>query len=142
MNETGPDLPPETAPTSRGWFWWIPAATFLIGLLLGGIFIAVSGTDGDDGPTLGVPTELVPTPGTSGTRTDLTVIVPAACLEVADTADEVLALGRDAAAAIGELDARELQRLVNEMQQLDQVVRDLVSLCRQGSAAELPTPSG
>ncbi len=45
-----------------------------------------------------------------------------------------MTLGREAAAALTELDARELERIVDEMQQLEIDVRELADLCRQASS--------
>lgn len=122
--------------TSRGnWFWLVPAVAFLLGLVLGGVLVAVGGWgDGDGSAADGETKVSTPTPTTSTPRDDLTVTVAGACLDAVDATEQVVTLGRQAVSALTELDARELQRVVNEMQQLEMEVRDLAEQCRDASS--------
>lgn len=116
----------------------VPAVAFLAGLLLGGVFVALGGLgDDDDGRgTADIDTVVTdpPVPTTSASSDAVTVTVAGACLDAVEATEEVVTLGREAAAALTELDARELERIVDEMQQLEIDVRELADLCRQASS--------
>lgn len=116
-------------------FVLLPAVTFLLGLVLGGVLIGVSnlGADGDANDQ----NQAAPTPTTSSATPsdDLTVTVPRPCLDVAERSEDVLDLVRRAAAAVGELDARELRAIVDEMQALEPEVRENAAACQELATA-------
>lgn len=116
------------------WFVVLPAATFVVGLVLGGGFIALtSGDAGSDGaaqPT-SAPTSTDPNASSSG----LTVTVPGSCVDAAELSQDVLDLADRAASAIQDLDAGQLQSLLSDMEDLQQAVRDAADRCREDAAA-------
>jgi hypothetical protein len=126
-------------------FWLVPTVTFLVGLILGGVLVGVSnlGRD-DDAPSAAAP---VPTPTPGGSSQDVTVVVPRSCVEAAERSEQVLALTREAAEALGELDARRLADVVDEMRTLQTVVGGAAASCRDAAAAAnattgaAPTPA-
>lgn len=114
-------------------FFLVPALTFLIGLALGGVLVWVgdvgAGTGGEDSQAQ--PSQTTSAPDPQATTPDVTVTVPGSCVEAAERSQEVLDLANQAARAIGDLDARELQEIVAQMQDLEPVVRDAATRCQQ-----------
>jgi hypothetical protein len=120
-------------------FWVVPTLTFVVGLLLGGLVVGMTGLgfggdagDGTAGPDgNGTPAATATTPGPTEPGPDRTVTIPAECLEVADTAERALDLSREAAGALGQLDARRLQEIVDELQALEPELTALAGTCRE-----------
>lgn len=110
-------------------FWMVPAATFLVGLLLGGLLVGVSMLGSR--PQTDRPDAAAPAPSPTPTEGDVTVTVPAACVEAGELSTELLDLAGQAAGAIGDLDARALQDVVGRMQELDPLVRQAAGRCRE-----------
>lgn len=124
-------------PRDRGGrsFLLLPAATFVVGLVLGGLVMWL-GSSGRDGAGEGEPgpaatTAAVGEPSPAASPADRTVTVPGACVAAAERAQEVLDLAREAASAIAELDARRMQVLVNEMEDLEPVLRQSSQECQE-----------
>lgn len=123
-------------------FWIVPALTFLAGLVLGGVLIGVAGTGSDDVPGLGpddgeetAEAGESPSPESATEPTqDRTVTVPASCLEVAQLSQEAIDLTREAAEAVGSLDARRLQEIVDELQALEPEINELAARCQDEAA--------
>ncbi len=119
-------------------FLLVPAATFLVGLLLGGARVWVAQPGGDDGGTAGEQPTASPTatgspqPGASPADPEA-VRISQACLRAAEASANVVNLVRDAATALSELDAGRLRELVDRMEVLDTQIRDDVAVCRQES---------
>ena len=65
------------------------------------------------------------------------MVVPAACLEVADEAEQVYGDLRNAATAARDFDARELQRILDQLQAAQPRVETLSTECRDSSADRL-----
>lgn len=122
------------APRRDRRFLLVPAITFLLGLVLGGVLIGVAnlGPDGADGTG-----EAAPAPATSSATPtdDVTVTVPRPCVDVAERSEEVLDLVQRAAAAVGDLNARELGTIVDEMQALEPEVRENAAACQELATA-------
>lgn len=55
---------------------------------------------------------------------------PEACVRLAERAERVADLGEEAAAAMGDLDARRLEGVVAEMAEADRAVREALEACR------------
>lgn len=112
----------------------VPAATFVAGLVLGAL---ISGTGpGQDDELAGPPDGRAPaaTPAvTPSPRAGGTVTVPASCLEIADRADELTGLIRDAAVAAAELDAARLSGIVRQMEEAQAPMDELSDDCRTGA---------
>ncbi len=138
------DTAPSTSPTpTRGQPWWIPAATFVVGLLLGGSVIAatMSGDGTDTAASAASPspsTSLSPSsvgpgsPSPTGAG-DVTVTVPDQCLQLAQDSQQVLDLVNQAAAAARDLDAAKLADLVRQMQSRQDELSSQTSACRDAA---------
>lgn len=124
-------------PRGSGLFWLVPALTFLVGLLVGGVVIGLTGigddltTGGAEQGDAGTAQQPAPTdsPGAPGSG-DRTVTVPGECIEAAERSEEALALTREAAQALGDLDPRRVQEIVDRLQDLDPEIRSLAAECR------------
>ncbi|MFP5346095.1 MAG: hypothetical protein ACLGIA_03580 [Actinomycetes bacterium] len=123
-----------TSNGSRGGrFLLVPAATFLVGLVLGAALVWV-GTDLRGGPGTGgtaAPSGTTTPGGTATSPGNVTATVPAQCLEAAQEAQQVLDLAREAASAVADLDAKRLQTLIEQMQKLEPRVRASADDCRR-----------
>jgi hypothetical protein len=125
----------------------LPTVTFLVGLLLGGVLVWVSGLgNGDDESAANgdAGSEQPDTPAdtaTDGQSPDRTVVIPGSCVEAAQRAQEVLDLVQQFAAAARDLDARQLQTLVDRMQDLDPLVRDAATSCQEDAGVSSGTSS-
>ena len=142
--------------SSSTWTWLLPALTFLVGCVLGGLVVAV-GTFDDADADLGA--EAQPTAGAdedggeaTPRPTDLVVRVPESCLDAADSATAFTAQVDDIVVAVGELDARRLQEIVDRIQQSQPQVQRLAEQCRSvagerledgqlATSAPAPTPT-
>ena len=127
--ESGPDVAPST---NRAWL--IPAVTFLVGLALGAVVVAVSASGGDESPSAGdqpsgTPTASVPSASVTASP-DVSVTVPGECVEVADDAQVLLSLVDDAAGAVRDLNASALSSILDEMQAAQTTLQEQVDLCQ------------
>ena len=92
--------------------------------------------DGDQDEPADVAATAQPTETGAGAEpggaepTDVTMTVPGECIEAAEQAQEVLSLARQAADAIGELDAERLRSLVDEMEDLEPAIRSSAGACQ------------
>lgn len=122
----------------------LPALTFVVGLLLGGLVVGVgldNGSTGSDEPgaTPSTDASTDPQPGdTESSPSDTTVRVPAACIEAAAMVEEALDLVRSGIAAVRDVQPDELISVLDELEALEPQARELA---RQCSAVEV-SPSG
>lgn len=132
----------ETASTGRQ-AWWIPAATFVVGLVLGGGVIAATQSGGDaqaGGDTSSSPSASdspsspTDSPSPSGPA-DAVLTVPGECLQIAEDSQEVLDLVNDAVAAARDLDASALSDVVREIQAGQESLNEQTTLCRDSVEA-------
>ncbi|TFV57731.1 hypothetical protein E4P41_14180 [Geodermatophilus sp. DF01-2] len=115
----------------------LPAATFLVGLLIGfGIWGGPDGADGADGvgaadPTAAEPTVVLPgdDQGDVEGRT-VTTTVPEECLAAVDEAARSVGLLEEAVAALGDLDVARVREIVEDLQSSSTQVRELGEECR------------
>lgn len=120
-------------------FWLIPALAFLVGLLLGGVLTyATSGGDADV-PQAGDTTATAAPSPSPGASEDLTVVVPAACVEAADLSEATFDAVARGFTALRGFDAEALREVVDELQEAQPRVAELATQCRE--AAEIPTSS-
>ena len=100
-----------------------------------------------DAPAAGGPGR-APTP--SGSPSDVLVRVPEPCLAVADQAEQAFTVFDEAVDAARSFDARRLQEVVDDVQQLRPRVEELADGCRDRAgqdllegttATSLPTPT-
>lgn len=130
-------------PSGRGnrLFVLVPALAFLVGLLLGAAVMWVGWPDSGDSTSDQPPEAPASTGLTSGTASpgEGDVIVPAACIRVADTAEEMLGLVREGAQSLGDLDTQRLQSIIDELEQLDAQLRIDADDCRPQRLSPSPT---
>ncbi len=107
--------------------WWsrlLPAVTFALGLLIGGLLIGlvVSSDDTSQQPG-GSSADGQQTPGAAPT----TVLVPASCAEAGRQAERAVQLMRDGAAAVRDVQPEKLSQVLNDLEdtqtRLEQVSR-------------------
>lgn len=123
---------PRPRGTGSTLFVLVPALTFLAGLLLGAALMWAGRPESGDSAPARQPeaSATAPTPGTPSPGAEGDVVVPAACLRAADTAEQMLGLVREGAQALGDLDTRRLQALIDELEQLDAQLRSDAGDCR------------
>ncbi|GAA5029553.1 hypothetical protein GCM10023258_26040 [Terrabacter aeriphilus] len=136
--ETGTTSGIPTQTVGARW-WFIPAITFLVGLLLGGVVIGVL-RPGTPDATAGVsPSSSAPTSdaGPTGTRaaSTATVVVPAECLEVAQDSQSLVELTKEAAGAARDLDAGKLSEVVRQIDTAQTTLRTHADACRAVDAS-------
>ncbi|MEO7447315.1 MAG: hypothetical protein ABI336_03490 [Humibacillus sp.] len=140
--------PPAGSTRTVGARWWvIPALTFLVGLVLGGVVIGAlrpvtPGAAADLSPSASA----TPTgQGSTGARlpATATVVVPAECLEVAGDSQNLVELTQQAAAAARDLDASRLSEIVRQIDTAQSTLRGHADACRavKGSLDAGSTPS-
>ncbi len=115
----------------------VPAATFVVGLILGGLVIGVGivGETGD--PDAGGSPS--PSEGSQPTPTsDVTVVVPNACIEAADTVTEAMDLIQDGVSALRDFRPQELVELLDQLEDLDARARDLAQQCSEVDVSRAP----
>lgn len=145
MSDTAPTAasPPAQEPAWKQWSVLLPALTFLVGLALGAAVLGIAQTtdEGVEGPTAGGSAAPDASPSPSPTSSDLTVVVPATCVEAAEKAELAFDVLQDAASAVRDLDARRLAEVVDLAQSEQPEVDRLVSACREAAGTRLLEPS-
>ena len=134
------DTTPEGGSTGkdggRRGFLLVPAVTFLVGLALGAALVWVaqpSGSGEDDGSEAQPSPGMTVSPSPSPSEPSAASPSPGPCVRAAQDAEQVIRLVRAAVTALGALDAARLEELVDEMELLDEQVRDNARLCREAS---------
>ncbi len=113
--------------------WWIPAATFAVGLLLGGGVIAATMSGDDADTSAGPPTASASVPAasvSSSSPSGVTLTIPSECLQVAEDSQKVLDLVNDAATAVRDLDAAGLSDIVRDLQVGQEDLSAQAAACR------------
>ncbi len=122
----------------------VPAATFLLGLLIGSLLVAVGGNGGDrSGDSPGASPGASPSASPSAS-TDVRVTVPAACGEAAANLKEATQLLRSSVGSVKDFDPQRIVDQLNRLEELDAETRPLVRLCSQvqvASSGPSATPS-
>lgn len=119
------------------WFWLLPALTFVVGAVLTGTVLSVS--DSDD--PAAAPADASPRAGPSGApgqRADLTVVVPASCLEALDSSEQAVGLVREGLTAVTGVDPAGLRRVVDQLQDVQARVAAQTQNCREAAADQVP----
>jgi hypothetical protein len=117
----------------------LPAATFIVGVLLGGglVWLALDGGSADgDGSTAPEPAPSTSTPAPS-VPSDA-IVVPGACTRAARGAGTTVSLLRDALTAITDLDAARLEDVLDELEVVDQQIREDLAECRRLATSDAP----
>lgn len=112
----------------------VPAVTFLVGLLLGGLGVWL--TAGDESPDTNAAQDTPSASPPTATSPPTTITVPAACAEAGREAEQAVGLMRDAAAAVRDVRPGDLAELLNSLE--DSQLR-LEELAQQCSAVEAGT---
>lgn len=133
----GPTRPPETPNSTasgsgrpRPWFWLIPAATFVLGLLLAGAVMTAADDTDDDTPAVATAPTVTVVPSAAATP-DRTITVPASCEHGLERARTALSTAGEAGEALRRLDTGRLQELLNQLQAAQREVDALAGQCRQ-----------
>ncbi|CAN5337877.1 hypothetical protein BH20ACT5_BH20ACT5_16580 [soil metagenome] len=122
--------------------WVLPAATFIVGLVIGFAVWGTSGDDDDEGALSDTTPSLTASPGDGeDIGQTVTVAVPQACLDAIDESEQSLDLLEQAATAISDLDAARLQEIVDELQDASEQIRSLGTECRDLTEVTLGSPS-
>lgn len=124
-----------SAPQHGGLVRVLPALTFVLGVVLGGVFVGVGlvgggAADDQSGPTA---TTGAPTSGNAGSEAspDTAVIVPAACAEAAGAVNKAVALIRKGAASVRDFQPKMLTQVLDDLEVLDPKLRELTRRCSQ-----------
>jgi hypothetical protein len=122
--------------------WLLPAATFLVGLVIGFAVWGAADDDGDGGSQAqGTPSVTdSPVTGDDNGRT-ATVTVPQSCLDAIEESEQSLDLLEEAVQAIGDLDAGRLQELVGDLQGASERIRELGEECQELVDVTVGTPN-
>lgn len=148
-DQSPPDEPAAQSPVTK-WttsadggqrFWVIPLATFVVGLVLGGGIIALSGLGSDDDSTADADQpDSTPSASPSPTSTGPdSVTIPGDCIQIATDAQELLDLADQAVTAAGDLDADALSDIVAELRTSQETLSNQASICQEAAAQENPT---
>lgn len=129
MAEEAPQAPPRRAPGI--WFVLAPAIALVVGLVLGGLLVWAGQEDPTDTTASADGSAPTPSPTPSATGAATEVVVPAECLEAADTVEAATGVFRDLASALRDFRANELRELLTELEELEQQARDQADACRQ-----------
>ncbi len=142
---TGPDRPEQPvagSSTPPAWQRFLPAATFLVGLLLGSVLVAASqsrdsgpSAAGDDSATSSSTSGPTPT----STVGDTVVTLPAACEESAVNLREATALLGESVDSVKDFDPQRLVEILNRLETLDNETRPLVDECSAVTVTSSPT---
>ncbi len=138
---------PLTVTQERGtgrFFLLVPAVAFVVGLVLGGVVVAITGIGdttrqpavaGSTASPTGSPSASSPaTSGTSPTSSDATVTIPGQCLQLTNNSQQLLDLVGQAATAARDLDAAKLSAVVSRLQQVQQQLKQQTDACRSAAA--------
>lgn len=138
---TGPPASQGQQSSLASQFWAIPLAAFVVGLVLGGVIVALTGIgpgSSDDSASPSTSTTPVePTP-TSSTAAD--VVIPGDCVQVAQESQALLELAQQAAAAARDLDADRLSTLVGEIKDQQDLIQAQAAACA-AATTESPSPT-
>lgn len=126
---------------NRGVRWMLsllPVATFLIGVLLGGLIIGVGfDSDSDGADEAGSSASEEPS-DVEPSAPDTTVTVPAACRKAAEQVDKAVGLLRDGAAAVRDFQPEKLTEILNELEDVDRRLRELSPQCTGVPTSDTP----
>lgn len=118
--------------------WLLPALTFIAGVALGAVVVAVGSSGNDGGGTTASPPTPAPAPvGPSPARSDLVVKIPGVCLDAIDSAEEATREVDDLVSAVRAFDAARLQALVDRFQELEVTIRASAEGCREVTGERL-----
>ncbi len=122
----------------------IPAATFLVGLLIGALFVGLGQSGNTAAGKGGSQGDQVKPTASASPSGELTVTIPGACRAAAENLRTATALLADSAKSVKNFDPNQLVKLLNELESLDSRTRPLIAQCSEvdiSSASPAPSPS-
>jgi len=125
QDATPPDDEREERRRGAGWFVAVPAITFVLGALLGGLVIGV-GRDSPEAPGAG---EATPGSGPTSSGPSTAVVVPDSCLEAAETVRRATEVLREGVGAIRDFKVQPILDLLDDLEDLDGEARAQASTC-------------
>lgn len=121
----------------RGWL--LPVVTFVLGALIGVALMGLARSgSGDDQAKESPPAGSTASSAASPSQSPLTttaVVVPSACLAIADQAQELQGLMTTAATAARDLDASKLSDMVRQVGQVQAQIRASTADCRAAASS-------
>jgi len=105
-----------------------PAATFLVGVLIGGLVFGVAIKNDGSGDASSIRSTTPPTV-TGPTSSDVTVTVPGACEDAAAVVQQSLDLLRQAATAVRDFNPSEVVDVLDQLEEADAELRELSTQC-------------
>lgn len=151
------DSPPadDDAPPPRYGRWWRWVAAFVVGIVVGGVVVAVAGLGGttNDNFSNGVTPTLTPTgtatpqstaaalsPAPSGAGGGR-VLIDASCLQAINRAQDIYNATTDLATAARQLDANRLDQIVRRLGVIEPQLRQALGACHATVQAPSTTPT-
>ncbi len=114
----------------------LPAVTFLVGIVVGGLIVGLSGIgDGSGDSNASDPAE----PTSSIATGDTNVAIPAACSKASDVVAEAVQLLRGGAAAVRDFQPDVLVKVLGDLETLDPELRKLAAQCSAVDITPGPT---
>jgi hypothetical protein len=147
MTDDNARPPADSAPTGGNGGpvgWLIPAVTFLVGLVLGGLVIGLLRSDFGDGDGSAAGTTPSTASATPAPSTSLAepITIPGECVQIASDSQQLLDLVDQAVTAARDLDAEQLSSIVSQLQDQQQRVRDQAAACQQAATTSATPAAG
>jgi hypothetical protein len=135
--------PTEPAQSPGRWSRLLPAATFVVGLALGSVLVAVSqgGDDQDGQGAAGTPTPSASDPDVAASDDQVVLAVPQACRDAAENLRQATSVLGDAIGSVRDFDPDQLVKLLNQLEDLDNATRPLTRQCSRSEATVTVVPS-
>jgi hypothetical protein len=127
----------------------LPAIALVAGLLIGGVFVALTGigaggssgtsgqavsngaaATGSESPGSGTAGSTSATAEASASPTDITITVPAECVQLTNDSQRLLDLVDQAVTAARDLDATRLSEIVSQLKQAQEQLQQQTDACR------------
>lgn len=146
MDPQDPDERTTQSPPSRRFTWlWLPVV-FVVGILAGGVIVAVFSDSGSAHPATPRPTVTVTRAATAGGSHER-VLVGTGCVKVINDAQQTYTLLAKLGAAVRDLNPGALEELVQRARGVEQRLQHELHGCRAtlqvpGSAMPTPSPTG
>ena len=144
--DAGSSSPDPDERSGRAVRWWVAAATFVLGVFVGGLVVGLL----DDGSApvpvatpAGPATDVgVPLPDAPPTGETAEVVVNAACLRAVNGAQDVVAAIDELGEAVGEFNAARLDEVIRQLQPLQGRLSGDIAGCQVVSEVAEATPPG